>query len=201
MVNLTGTGTGWDIVGDFLLRQVRNKMNTPTRRRNYAGQYKDMSYKLNDTGGLSESLQIETIWIPQSDVIQLALTYPDVKPFSIQGKIFFETGRRPNTRAPRYEVIDAWARRKVVGFTEKTEKEQKSFVYGVLMSIKKKGIGTYPLFEQTFVAEIQNEYQNWFNTLSDEQIIGLPGIEKVFDAFSRILIIDKPTILSITETR
>lgn len=176
-------------------------MATPTRRRNYQGQYKDMSYKLNDTGGLSGSLEMQTIWIPESDVIQLALTYPDVKPFSIQGKIFFETGRKSGVRAPRYEVIDAWARRKVAGFTEKTEKEQKSFVYGVLMSIKKKGIGTYPLFEQTFVAEIQNEYQNWFNTLSDEEVIGLPGIEKVFDAFSRILIIDKPTIVSITDAR
>jgi len=189
-------GTGWNRVGDFLLREVKNKLATPTRRRNYRGQYKELSYKLNDTGGFSDSLQVTVLWFPDSDEIRLVLTYPDQKPYSVQGKIFFETGRQPGVRAPRYEYIDAWARRKVAGFEEKTEKEQKKFVYAVLMSIKSKGIGTYPVFDQGFVTDLQNEYQEWFNSLSDEQITRLPGIEKVFQTFSNILILDKPTIES-----
>lgn len=189
-------GTGWNKVGDFLLQEVRNKLASPTRRRNYQGQYKNISYRLNDSGNFSKSLSVETIWFPESDVIQMVLTYPDRKPYSIQGKIFFETGRKTGVRAPRYEIIDAWARRKVEGFTEKNKKEQKSFVYAVMMSIKHKGIGTYPIFDGTFVSDLQNSYQEWFNSLSDEQITTLPGIEKVFEAFTKLLILDKPTIES-----
>ena len=190
--------TGWNRVGDFLLEEVRRKLGQATRRRDYYGAYKETSYKFNDTGRFSENLQVQTIWFPEADTIQLVLTYPDQEPYSVQGKIYFETGRRPDLRAPRPEIIDAWARRKIPGFSEKSEQEQKTAVYLISMSIKKKGIGTYPIFDPGFIADIENNYQEWFNGLSEDEITRLPGIEKVFDALQRIIVLDKPTTLSIT---
>lgn len=191
--------TGWNVIGDFVLKQVRERMATPQRRKDALGGFKRQSYKLNDTDSLSNSLGMEVIEL-SPDNIQLALTYPNTGPNAIKGKVYFETGRRPgkgvpvNVEQPAGSDLYGWAARKLPGFLTLTKKEQAFRLIRISMKIKQRGIGVYPIFDPSFTTEVQQEYVNWFNTLTDEQIEKLPGVERVFSVLESIVPFDEETI-------
>lgn len=191
--------TGWNVIGDFVLKQVRERMATPQRRKDALGGFKRQSYKLNDTDSLSNSLGMEVIEL-SPDNIQLALTYPNTGPNAIKGKVYFETGRRPgkgvpvNVEQPAGSDLYGWAARKLPGFLTLSKKEQAFRLIRISMKIKQRGIGVYPIFDPSFTTEVQQEYVNWFNTLTDEQIEKLPGVERVFSVLESIVPFDEETI-------
>jgi hypothetical protein len=181
----------WEEIADFVLREVRERMASPQRRKGVIGGFKRESYRLNDTGSLSDSLGTEVIQF--GDQVQIALTYPNTGDNNIKAKIFFETGRKPGVGV-NIENLRGWATRKLPGFAGLTE-EQKTFrLIRISMSIKQKGIGTYPIFDPSFTNELEQKYLDWFNQLTDEQIEQLPGIQQVFEVFRNIRPFDEATI-------
>ena len=185
--------TAWNTVADFVLKQVRNRMATPQRRKDALGGFKRTSYRLNDTGSLSSSLAMEVLEL-SPDNIQLALTYPNTEPNNIKAKIFLETGRAAQKKGVRIEDLRNWADRKLPGFSALDEKSKKWRLIKISYNIKQKGIGTYPIFDPSFFTDIEQEYETWWNSLSDEQIEQLPGIEKVFQVIQSIRPFDEATI-------
>lgn len=191
--------TGWNVIADFVLKEVRERMDTPQRRKDALGGFKRSSYKLNDTKSLSNSLSMEVLELANDD-IQLALTYPNTPPNDIKGKIFFETGRKPgkgiriDTTSPESNDIYGWAARKLPGFLTLSKKEQVFRLIRISMKIKQRGIGTYPIFDPSFTTELQNEYVKWWSTLTDQQLEQLPGIDRVFDVLENIRPFDEETI-------
>ena len=179
-------------MADFVLKEVRNRMATPQRRKDALGGFKRTSYMLNDTGSLSSSLAMEVLEL-SPDNIQLALTYPDTQPNNIKAKIFFETGRKPN-KGVRIDLLKPWAERKLPGFSALDEKSKKWRLIRISMAIKQRGIGTYPIFDPTFVNQLGQEYERWWNSLSDEELEQLPGIERVLAVFQNITAFDEATI-------
>lgn len=184
--------TGWNQVADFVLGQVRRKIDSPAQRKDAFGQIKPLRYKLNDTGRFSSQLKMEVLESSPND-IRIVLTYPSTNPYLYQGKIYFETGRRPGRGVPPAR-LKSWAERKVNGFVAWSDSRQKSFLYFTQMKIKNKGIGTFPVFDSDFIANIQNEYGRFLDSLTDEQIEELPGIEEVFRVFNNLLTFEEETI-------
>ena len=191
--------TGWNVIGDFVLKEVRERMATPQRRKDALGGFKRNSYRLNDTDSLSNSLGMEVLELAPEN-IQLALTYPNTGANAIKGKVYFETGRRPgkgvpvNVEQPAGSDLYGWAARKLPGFLTLSKKEQAFRLIRISMKIKQRGIGVYPIFDPSFTTELQNEYVRWWNTLSDEQLEQLPGIEQVLGVLESIRPFDEDTI-------
>ena len=184
--------TGWNIIGDFVLKEVRDRMATPQRRKDALGGFKRNSYKLNDTDSLSNSLGMEVLELAP-DNIQLALTYPNTGPNAIKGKVYFETGRRPG-KGVNIDILKPWAMRKLPGFAGLDQQTQKFRLIRISMKIKQRGIGVYPIFDPSFTTELQTEYVKWWNSLSDEQIENLPGVERVLSVLESIVPFDEETI-------
>jgi len=184
--------TGWNKVADFILEEVKIKINQPAQRKDALGGIKNRQYKLNDTGMFSSQLQMEVIKASPND-IRIALTYPSTPPYLYQGKIFFETGRRPGRGVPPAR-LKSWAERKVNGFTSWTQSAQKSFLYFTQLKIKSRGIGTFPVFDSEFIARLQNEYSQFLDGLTEDQIQELPGVDEVFRVFNNLLVFEQETI-------
>jgi hypothetical protein len=191
--------TGWNRIGDWVLDQVRDRLDTPQRRKDGLGGFKRNSYRLNDTGSLSNSLGMEVLEMDNGN-ISLQLTYPNQGVNAIKGKIFLETGRRPgkgvpvDTQAPERSGLYDWAARKLPGFLTLSKKEQVFRLIRISMRIKQRGMGTFPVFDPSFTALLGQEYVKWWNTLTDEQIEQLPAVEEVFALFRNIGISDEETI-------
>jgi len=189
----------WEVVADFILKEVKQRMASPQRRKDALGGFKRNTYRLDDTGSLSDSLSMEVIQLGE-DRVQLALTYPNTKPNNIKAKIFFETGRKPgkgiriDTQSPESNDIYGLASRKLPGFLTLSRKEQVFRLIRISMAIKNKGIGTYPIFDPSFISSVEQEYERWWNTLSDQEIEQLPGLQQVFEAIRNIKPFDEATI-------
>lgn len=191
--------TGWNRLADWVLGEVQKRLDTPQARKDGLGGFKRTTYKLNDTGSLSNSLEMEALQQDDGSV-QLILTYPNNGENAIKGKIYLETGRRPGVgvrvdknqlqTSPLYD----WATRKLPGFQGLTENEQYFRLIRISMKIKQRGIGTFPVFDSSFVNQLGAEYIQWFASLTDEQIEQLPAIEEVFNVFNNIPIIDDETL-------
>ena len=186
------TNTAWNTIADYVLKQVKNKIAQPAQRKDNLGGIKPIRYKLNDTGNFSSTLQMEVLKQGKND-IRIVLTYPSTDPFLYQGKIYFETGRQPGRGVPPAK-LKAWAERKVNGFLGWSEPRQKSFLYFTQLKIKNRGIGTFPVFDAEFISRLQDEYGKFLDTLTDEQIENLPGIEEVFRVFNNLLVFEQETI-------
>ena len=184
--------TGWNRVADFVLKQVRNKMGQPTRRKDALGGFKRNSYMLNDTDSLSNSLAMEVLQMDENTV-QLALTYPNTNPNNNKAKIFFETGRKPG-KGVNIKDLEPWAMRKLPGFAALDADTKRFRLIRISMAIKQKGIGTYPIFDPSFTNELGQEYERWWNTLSDEEIEQLPVLDDVFNVLNNIRPFDVETI-------
>ena len=182
----------WEVVADFILKEVRQRMATPQRRKDALGGFKRNTYKLDDTDSLSNSLAMEVIQLGE-DRVQLALTYPNTRPNNIKAKIFFETGRQPG-KGVNIENIRGWADRKLPGFAGLDDRTKTFRLIRISMAIKNKGIGTYPIFDPSFISSVEQEYERWWNTLSDEEIEQLPGLQQVFEAIRNIKPFDEETI-------
>jgi len=184
--------TGWNKIADFVLDKVKVKINNPAQRKDALGGIKNRQYKLNDTGMFSSQLQMEVLESSPND-IRIALTYPSTNPYLYQGKIYFETGRRPGAGVPPAK-LKSWAERKVTGFLGWNQSAQKSFLYFTQLKIKSRGIGTFPVFDSEFIASLQNEYSQFLEGLTEEEIENLPGIEQVFRVFDNFLVLEQETI-------
>lgn len=181
----------WNTIASFILEEVKERLAQPQTRKDALGGFKRTQYRLNDTGSLSDSLAMEVLQFG-SDV-QLALTYPNVGENDIKAKIYFETGRRPNVGV-NIENLRGWADRKLPGFAGLTPEEKTFRLIRISMKIKQRGIGTYPVFDPSFIEDVRNKYQQWFIGLSDEEVEQLPGLQEVFNALGNIKIFDQETI-------
>ena len=184
--------TGWNVVGDWVLQQVRGELGKAKPRKNYFGTIKSSYYKLNYQGTLSNSLGMEVVE-QTPDNIFLALTYPGEGTQAIKGKIFLETGRRPG-KGVSIELLRPWAVSKLPGFNALDEASKTWTLIRISSNIKKKGLGIFPVIDSSFNSNLEKEYESWFSRQTDEQIQQLPGIEKVFTLFQNIRFFDNATI-------
>lgn len=184
--------TGWNVVGDWVLQQVRGELGKAKPRKDKAGTIKSSYYKLNYQGTLSNSLGMEVVE-QTPDNIFLALTYPGEGTQAIKGKIFLETGRLPG-KGVDIKLLEPWAISKLPGFNALDERSKKWTLIRISSNIKKKGLGIFPVIDSGFNSNLEQEYESWFSRQTEEQIQELPGIEKVFNLFQNIRFFDNATI-------
>lgn len=184
--------TGWNVIGDWVLEQVQNGLNQPRQRKDYFGGIKQSRYKLNYQGTLSRSLGMEVIERNTDDIF-LALTYPGEGTEAIKGKIFLETGRLPGVGVS-IDVLRPWAETKLPGFNALDESSKKWTLIKISSNIKNKGLGIFPVIDEQFTQRLGQEYETWFNQLTDAQVEQLPGLDRVFELFNNIRFFDDTTI-------
>ena len=128
------------------------------------------------------------------DEIQTVINvvYPDTPPFNVQAGVYFETGRKPG-RGVSPVILKTWAEIKIPGFKNLRETEQKSRLFLINRAIKKKGIGTINVFGEIEMKLMDGVY-NWYETMTPEERLTMPGIEQIIDAFSGIQLIDSTSI-------
>ena len=187
----------WDKLGQFALKVLREEMAKPQTRYDGLGRRKPMRYSLNDTGNFSRSLDYEVKEYGDGEV-DIFITYPDQKPFNIQGPIYFETGRKPGKGVSREGQIKlrAWARRKVRGFNNLSKSKQNSFIYFTSMKIKERGIGSLQIFSNLNQL-IGDRFEEFMNSLSQEELENLPQLNEIEAVLERLSLIDNVSIQEI----
>ncbi len=184
----------WDKLGEFALKVLRDEMEKPQTRYDALGRRKPMRYKLNDTKNFSKSLDYEVKEYGDGEV-DIFITYPDQAPFKYQAGIFFETGRQPGKGISREGQIKlrAWAKRKVRGFNNLSKSKQNSFIFFTSQKIKKRGIGSLQIFANLNQL-IGDRFEEFFNTLSEEEIANLPQLSVIEEVLDRLSLIDNVSI-------
>lgn len=181
----------WDKLGQFALKVLRDEMAKPQTRYDGSGRQKSVRYKLNDTGKLSASLDYEVKEYGDGEV-DIFITYPDQAPFKYQAPIFFETGRKAGSGVPPL-ALRKWAQRKVRGFNNLSKSKQNSFLFFTNLKIKKRGIGSLQIFANLNQL-IGDRFEEFFNTLSEEEIANLPQLSVIEEVLDRLSLIDNVSI-------